>query len=254
MTRLHRNVLAAGLSWLALSTAWPSAAQELEAGAPQALAPVEIRSKKNPGDLPYKQFYNIQAFVQSLMPPEPRVIDLTLRVAFTGLGEAEQDSFLPGAWSVAIVGDTTDHTVPVERGGYFILPDLPQAADEKATIMFNAQTRKGYVGAGWKLRLAEGNTLPYTAFAQAFDEVKSVQKKIPWYRYGLRDERAARFDALKACFGSGGGGIEIDGLPVPTQTRGACKMLKFDAGRAASKSSVIAFVGKLDNVTLDRVN
>jgi hypothetical protein len=254
MTRLHRNMLAAGLSWLAVVAASPVAAQEPEPVAAQTLAPVEIRSKKNPGDLPYKGFYNIQAFVQSLMPPEPRAIDLTLRVAFTGLNEAEQDNYLPGGWSVAVVGDTVDQTVKVERGGYFILPDLPQAANERATIMFNAQTRKGYVGAGWKLRLAEGKTLPYTAFAQAFDEVKSVQKKIPWYRYGLREERAARYDALKACFGSGGGDIEIDGQPVPTQTRGACKMLKFDAGRAASKSSVIAFVGQLENVTLDRVN
>ena len=250
MAKLHRYILAACLSPLAAA----AAAQQPEPIAADTLAPVEIRSKKNPGDLPYKGFYDVQAFVQSLMPPEPRVIDFTLRVAFTGLDEAEQDSYLPGSWSVAIVGDTVDHTVPVERGGYFILPALAQAAKERATIMFNAQTRKGYAGAGWKLRLAEGNTLPYPAFAQAFDEVKSVQKKIPWYRYGLREERSARFDALKACFGSGGGGIEIDGQPAPVQTRGACKVLKFDAGQAASKSSVIAFVGKLENVTLDRVN
>ncbi|MGZ8291191.1 MAG: hypothetical protein ACXW2U_18380 [Telluria sp.] len=252
MKRIEAALLATTL--LLAIAAGGARAQEATAGSDTLLAPVEIRSKKNPGDLPYKGFYDIQNFVLSLQPAEPRVIDFSLRLSFTGIPDDEADSYLPTTWAVAIVGDTVDHTVPVSRGGWFTLPDLQQAAKERATIMFNTQTRKGYLGAGWKLRLAADNTLPYPSFAQAFDQVKSVQKKIPWYRYGLREEKAARFDALKACFGSAGGSIEIDGQAAPTQTRGTCKMLKFDAERAASKNSVIAFVGQLENVTLDRVN
>jgi len=214
------------------------------------LAPVTINRVRNPGDLPYAGFLQSIRHLQSYLPPEPRVLDLRLRLSFTGLGEAERDAYLPDTWAVAIVGDTFDHPVAVERGGYFLLPELPQAANEGATIMFNAQTRKDYMQVAWKFRVAPGQLLAYADFAKAFDEVAFVQKNIPLYRINLRDERLARFDGLKACFHPGGGRIEIDGQPAPTTNVGACSVLRFDPAIAKAGQARIAFVGPLDTVTL----
>lgn len=214
------------------------------------LSPVEISSKKNPGDVPYAPFLKQQAFLQSLLPPEPRVVDLRLRLSFTGITGPGRDAYLPDSWAVAIVGETQDHTIPIERGGYFLLPVVEQAAREKATLMFNTQTRKGFIDVAWKLRLKEGQVLSYADFAQAFDEVRRVQEQIPWYRIGLRAERIARFDGVKACFFTGDGRIEVGGQPAAARTEGMCQVLKFDPVMAAAGRNDIAFVGQLDTVTL----
>ena len=227
---------------------------ETSAHAPQAsagmLAPIEIKSKKNPGDLPYKGMFRQQADLLSYLPPEPRVIDMRLRVSFTAIDAPERDAYLPGTWAVAIVGDTVDEQVPVARGGYFLLPDIKQAAAEKATIMFNTQTRKNWLDVAWMVRLKDDNTLAYKDFAKAFDEVASTQRNMPWYRLAFRFEKNARFDALKACFTSTGD-ILLDGKPAPTITRGACKLLKFEPERVAGPASMITLAGEVAHVTLD---
>ncbi|MBQ5940267.1 MULTISPECIES: hypothetical protein [unclassified Massilia] len=214
------------------------------------LSPVEINSKKNPGNVPYATFLKHQAFLQSLLPPEPRVIDLRLRLSFTGITGPARDTYLPDSWAVAIVGETQDQTIPVDRGGYFLLPNNEQAAREQATLMFNTQTRKGYVNVAWKLRLREGQMLPYADFAKAFDEVKRVQQQIPWYRISMYDERVARFDGLKACFFTGEGRIEIGGQPAAARTEGMCQVIRFDPALAGVDRNDIAFIGQLDTVTL----
>lgn len=242
------------LAALAAISITDAAAQDLDTKPVEELAPITIKRTKNPGDLPYAGFRTVFARLQSFLPPEPRVLDLRSRLSFTGLSESERDAYLPDTWAVAIVGDTIDHTIDVERGGYFLLPELEEAAREKATIMFNAQTRRNYLNVGWKFRIAEGQTLSYADFAKAFDEVASVQKKIPLWRISLRDERLARFDGLKACFHPGKGRIEVDGQPAVTTSVGACEVLRFDPAMARNENVRIAFIGPLDIVTLHEVD
>jgi hypothetical protein len=245
-----------GSAILALLIAIPvanAAAQDLDAKPVKELAPVTIKRTKNPGDLPYAGFRETFARLQSFLPPEPRVLDMKSRLSFTGLSESERDAYLPDTWAVAIVGDTIDHTIDIERGGYFVLPELEEAAKEKATIMFNAQTRKNFLNVAWKFRIAPGQTLPYADFAKAFDEVASVQKKIPLWRISLREERLARFDGLKACFHPGKGRIEVDRQPAATTSVGACEVLRFDPALARNEHVRIAFIGPLGIVTLNEV-
>lgn len=214
-------------------------------------SPVKINAKKNAGDLSYKSFFGIQTLLQSFLPPEPRVIDFTYRLSFTEIDGAARDEYDPQTWGVAIVGDTFDQVVPVDRGGYFLLPNLPQAVQESATVMFNTQTRWRSLNVAFKLRLAPEQTLAYADFARAIDEFKAVQGQVPWYRFGLRAVRTATVDGLRACFRSADARIEIDGMPAPTRIEGMCHMLKFDPAKAAAGPATIAFVGPLDNVTLN---
>ncbi|MGG7605630.1 hypothetical protein [Massilia sp. BKSP1R2A-1] len=225
-------------------------AQEAAAGAVKELSPVTIHRTKNPGDLQYSYFLSGWKFLLSTLPPEPRVLDARLRLSFTELSGPARDDYLPTSWAVAIVGDTLDQAIEVERGGYFVLPELEQAVREKATIMFNARTRKEYINTAWKFRIGAGQTLSYADFAKAFDEVAGVQKRIPWYKASLHDEKVARFDSLKACFHPGEGRIEIDGRPADTIKAGSCQVLKFDPALARTGRPEIAFVGPLDIVTL----
>ena len=253
-TARHRAALVALAAFSALPAAGLSAR---EAGAStgatpiRQLAPVEIKRAKNPGDLPYTHFLESQTRLQSYLPPEPRVIDMRLRLSFTGIAGPARDDYLPDTWAVAIVGDTVDHTIAVNRGGYFVLPDLPEAARENATIMFNTQTRKNQLKVAWKLRIGEGQVLSYADFSRAFDEVKAVQDKIPVYRISMRDERTARFDGLRACFVAVAGRIEVDGRPAATSAEGSCQVLKFDPALAGAGEARIAFIGALDTVTLN---
>lgn len=239
--------LAALLALPALSTS----AQEIRGPAP--MPEVKIHRKTNPGDLPYKSFFNIQNYVQSLMPRGRPVVDLQLRVNFASDKGPHYDRFEPKAWAVAIVGESTDHIVPVSRGGYFLLPELPDAAHENATIMFNTPTREGRIALEWKLRVGERQTLSYADFAQAIDVVRTVQRKIPFDSRGLREVRMVEYDGLRACFRSNEGRILVGGKPASTTAEGSCQVLKFDAAAPGTGPSEISFVGPLDIVTLNRI-
>lgn len=216
-------------------------------------APVRIHRKTNPGDLPYKPFFIIQTYLQSLLPPEPRSIDLLGRVDFVAKSEAEKDLFAPTSWAVAVVGNELDQVVPVHRGGYFLLPEVKLGFLELGTIMFNTQTQKRKMSVAWKVRVPHTQTLSYADFAKALDEIASVQRRIPAYRYDLREIRRHGHNALRACFLKGQGRIEVDGRPAPTIPDGACQVLKYDPAAARAGLAQIAFVGKLDLVTLKEV-
>lgn len=219
----------------------------------EAQAPVKIHRQTNRGDLPYKPFYLIQTYLQSLLPPEPRAIDLLGRVQFVAKSELEQDLFAPESWAVAVVGNELDQVVPVRRGGYFLLPEVKLGILELGTIMFNTQTQKGKMSIAWKVRIPPTQTLSYADFAKALEEVSSVQRRIPTYRYDLREIRRHGHNALRACFLKDPGRIEVDGRPAETIPDGACHVLKYDAAAARAGMAQIAFVGKLDLVTLKEV-
>jgi hypothetical protein len=252
-TAALRCAAAAVFGALAVIATENASAQEQQTGAIRELPSVKIHRKTNAGDLPYRDFFALQNYVQSLLPYGPKAIELRLRVHFASPKGLAYDEFQPKGWAVAIVGDTLDHVVPVSRGGYFLLPDLERAAAENATIMFNTPTHEGRIALEWKLRITDKQTLSYADFARAFEQVKAVQRKIPWDRPGLREVRSVDYDGLTACFLSNKGRIEIGGQAAPTLAEGACQVLKFDPATAAGAPE-IAFVGPLDIVTLHEVS
>lgn len=234
----------------ALATPGAPAQEALDQVFPE-VAPVKIHRKTNPGDLPYQPFIGVQTYLQSLIAPDARMIALRQRVNFHGMSAVARDTFMPETWAVAIVGDAIDETVPVSRGGYFLLPKLEPAAAQGATIMFNTQTRKGYMTMLWQLRIPASQTIAYADFARALDEAAAVQNKIPWYRYGLREIRRKRHNSLRACFLQEGGRIDIGGQRARTTTNGACEILTFDPAIARDGNVDIAFIGPLDIVMLN---
>lgn len=209
---------------------------------------VEVAKKKNIGDLPYAAFYKLQERLIAIMPNEPRTIDFTNRVSFNDIGKQERDDYSPHNWGVAIVGESVDYVVPMTRGGYFVLPDLPQARQEKAKLLFNTTTQKNFLKTAWILRHND-NTISYKDFARSFDEVKQLQEKIRWYEISFRDEKKSTFDSLKACFRESGGAILLDDTPAKTLELGRCVWLEFDQ-KQVNLNPAIKFVGALEIVTL----
>mgnify|MGYP006316539159 FL=1 len=223
----------------------PVAAQD--ADTPPAAA-IKVGARKNPGDLPYRFFLRGQRQLQSYLPPEPRLLDFKFRISFTELPLPAQDAYLPQSWGVSVVGDSVDETVNLSRGGYFLLPDLAQAYEEDATIMFKEQSRKKSLDVAWIVRIDAGR-LRYADLGRAMNELRAVQKKISLFNISMRTEKHAKYDTLKACFLDTGGQLLIAGRPVADGTIGNCALLKFDPARFAGGDD-IEFAGTLDIVTL----
>ena len=242
------RILALALA-LAAGCAAPVLAQDL---ADTVLPPVEIRSKKNAGDMPYLSAYKVQQRLLSLLPPEPRVSDIRMRVLFISLSASQQDDFMPATWAVAIVGKTFEQVVPVSKGGYFLLPEVPIATDEDATLMFNTQTKKKTLSAVWTVRPKDGNALPYRDFARAIDEYELVRRRIGANELAMRQIREHRPNALRACFANREGAILVDGAASGAVARGSCWLLKLDAAKR-NTDAAITFSGVLDTLTLDAV-
>jgi len=251
-TSIVQRAASAVLAVLLSFPAVPAPAQDAATPVLKPLPPIKIHRKSNPGDLPYKNFFRLQSFLQSLMPDGPRAVELQLRLNFAGEKGPAYDEFEPQSWAVAIVGEVTDHVVPVRRGGYFILPELRNAMRENATIMFNTPTRKGRVAVEWKLRLDETQSLSHADVANAMEQVRSVQRRIPGRHVALRELRVVEYDGVRACFLLDSGRIEVDGVPAATIDEGKCRVLKLEKTAAIAPSSTITFVGPLDIVTLNR--
>jgi hypothetical protein len=248
--KLLKNLLL--LAIFSLSMQMKLAAQEIPESNVSANATVDtvkVNSRKNPGNLPYLAFLKNQETLKSYFPPEPRLINYSNRMTFTELTESEQDSYEPKNWDVAVVGDTVDQLVPVSRGGYFVLPDIPEARKERAQIAFNSQTRKGWIGVAVHIK-SEGNSLPYSSFSQIFSEWKKVHDSISWYQFGFRNVKSWAPDSLKVCFAGASGGVLLDEIVATTQKRGRCQFLKFDA-EMAKRNPLIRFQGEIENLTFE---
>jgi hypothetical protein len=247
MTRsfqLCSTVLAGALSLAAHAQETPAQAENK--GVPPRV--VKIKARTNPGDLPYEWVFNDQRLLQNRLPAQARMVDFSWRITFTELSLPEQDAWAPQGWAVALVGNGFEQAVPVERGGYFLLPALPQG-HRGSTIMFREQSLPGHIGAAWRVRVRADQRLSYAGFKQAMDEVHTVQNAIPLDQPGLEQVRISHYDALKACFLAGGGRVVLDGLPVADAIVGNCVILKFDPARGAS-GQPIEFKGPLDVVTV----
>lgn len=152
------------------------------------------------------------------------------------------------------MSDATDQILSVSHGGYFLLPELRDAAHENATIVFNTPTRGGSNAVEWKVRIDDRQTLTYAEFAKALDEAGSVQRKIPFDRSSMREVHMVEYDKLRACFRSSDGRVIDGGKPATRTAEGNCQVLKLDAAATSANSSEIAFVGPRDVVTLNRIN
>lgn len=209
---------------------------------------VKIKARVNPGDLEYRWVFDDQKLLQKYLPERERMVDFSWRITFTELTLPEQDAWAPQDWAVALVGAGFEQTVPVARGGYFLLPAVPLGR-QSATIMFHEQTVEGNIGAAWRVRVGADRRLSYAGFKQALDEVHDVQRAIPIEREGLRQVRASHYNALKACFAAAGGEVRVDGAPVAVTPAGHCAVLAFDPAKAAA-GHAIEFAGPLDAVTV----
>lgn len=235
----------ASLLLIGLLTA-ASHAQEQQGRPPDA---VKVQARKNPGNVPYRFFIDGQKYLRGYLPAEPRMFDIMYRISFTELPLPEQDAYEPAGWSVSIVGDTVDQTVPVRRGGYFVLPEIAQAYEERATLMFREQSRRKTLEVGWIVRVGPEQRLPYTDFAKAMDEIHVIQKAMPFYHLSVRSEKHAKYDGIKACFRDPGGMALIDGKSAADATVGNCAVLKFDPAKARN-GAIIEFNGPLNIVAV----
>jgi hypothetical protein len=232
---------------LAVALALPVHAHAQEAPKVQIRA-FKIKGRVNPGDLAYNWVFEDQQRLQNYLPARNRMVDFSWRVSFTELNLPEQDSFTPKGWAVALVANDFERDVPVARGGYFLLPALPQGR-RGSTIMFHEQSLPGHIGAAWRIRVGADQRLSYAGFKQAMDEVHRAQGMIlPQYE-GLRMVRDSRYDALKACFLERGGEVLVDGIAAADASVGNCTILKFDPAWAAA-AHTIEFKGRLDLVTV----
>ena len=235
----------ASLLFIGLLTA-AAQAQEQPERPPDA---VKVQARKNAGNVPYRFFIDGQKRLRGYLPAEPRMLDVMYRISFTELAIPEQDAYEPAGWSVSIVGDTVDQTVPVRRGGYFVLPEIAQAYEEGATLMFKEQSKRKALEVDWIVRVGPDQRLSYTDFARTMDEIHAIQKTIPIYHLRVRSVKQAKYDGIKACFRDPGGMALIDGKSAADATVGNCAVLKFDPAKAGSRT-VIEFDRPLDIVTV----
>jgi hypothetical protein len=230
-----------------------ASSQGVGQAAQQAEAPpreIKVAAKKNPGDVRYDQFYDLQQRLIGYLPPEPRLFDAVQRVSFTRVSLAEQDAYEPPGWAVSIVGDGVDETLPIRRGGYFVLPYLEDAYKGRATVMFKDQSKRNYTDTAWVMRVGESRQLRYADFGKALEQLREVQDTIPLIRaINYRVEKYSNYDGLKACFLDNDGAMLIDGKPAAHAVVGNCWVLKYDR-KQANGGPPIEFRGRLDIVTL----
>lgn len=245
-TRLCLLILASAFVLISARAQQPVSADAQDGTAPKE---INVKARKNPGNLRYRFFLDGQKRLQGFLPPEPRMLDMMFRISFTELTAPEQDDYVPHTWAVSVVGESVDRVVPVRRGGYFLLPDDPIAYREGASIMIKDQSRPRAVELGWVIRVGQEQRLTYADLGEAMAEMRGVQKAIPIYMVSAITEKFAKYDGLKACFLGARGTILINGEPAADATAvGNCVVLRFDP--KTDSGAVIEFVGPLDIVTV----
>lgn len=236
--------------WARLTVSLVLAACTAVAWAQGAANTVKVDGRRNPGDVPYKYFWEGQKQLRGWLPSEPRMLDFSYRILFTELSERQSDVYLPRSWGVSVVGHGFDQDLKVRRGGYFTLDYLQEAIDDDdALIMFKEQTATRSIGVAWVLRVGAGQRMAYADVRKAISEVHAVQLMITPNNQALRTVKRASYDGLKACFLAPDGDIRIDGAPGATGRVGNCLLLKYDEALQDS-GKTIEFVGPLDIVTL----
>lgn len=201
------------------------------------------------GQLDYAFFYDMQALLQSYQPHEPRLLDLKLQALYTEMTEPQRDAYMPSSAGVDILGRTVDVKLPMEKGGYFVLPSLTTAYNEGAAIAFEKTSKDNIVNIAWALRVGPTHRLSYSAVQQALAEVRTVQGKIPMQLLEFAPIKLSKYSGIKACFSDLGGQVLIGGKPVEDAAVGDCTVVKLDK-MTAHPDDVVEFSGPLDIVTI----
>lgn len=202
-----------------------------------------------PGQLDYAFFYDMQTLLQSYQPHEPRLLDLKLQALYTEMTEPQRDAYMPSGAGVDILSRTVDVKLPMEKGGYFVLPSLTTAYNEGAAISFEKKSKDNIVNIAWALRVGPNHRLSYGAVQQALAEVRTIQGKIPFHFAQFQPIKLSVYSGIKACFSDLGGQVLIGGKPVEDAAVGDCTVVKLDK-MTARPDDVIEFSGPLDIVTV----
>lgn len=191
------------------------------ARAQDAPSQVTVSGVHNDADLSYAVFLRSFGQLSALLPPEPRHIDLVDRILFSRLDPTDQDQFTSATWAISIMSASRDIEVPIQRGGYFVLPVDRVAMRENAKIIFNTHTRDGVLGLAIRMRTQPGAVIHAAALAAALREANRFlhnAKGTPMYR------GPAHVDAVKACFGSPSDDMIVTGGAGTKRSAGMCKL------------------------------
>lgn len=210
---------------------------------------VKVEAAKKHGEVAYRAFHRGQQMMRSWQQPEPRLLDFWYRASYADMAPADVESYLPDAWGVSILSASIDQVVPMRRGGYFHLPELPQALKEDAVVLFREPNRRGRLEIAWLLRVGSGRKMSYGTLARALEEIRGVQARASVLSPRFWQFKYYRYDAVQACFLDADGAILVDGQPVVDDTVGNCKRIRIDPGRFASEAQV-EFAGAFDSAAV----
>lgn len=217
-----------------------------------AVSTVVTTAARNTAELSYRFFLGVQYELHQHMPPEPHLVDLWYRLAYSGKTEAERDAFVPPGHAITVHGKSVRATVPMRRGAYFSLPAIQDAYDEEAALVFSDVDRP-WLGVWWTLRVPISQRMAFGDIRRARAQIAAVQGKISAHSHEyLKNVKRQPYDGIKPCFHDDSGAILVDGKVVADATEGRCKVL-FSAPERIADDSSIAFAGSLDVVSfIDR--
>lgn len=240
---------------LLLAPLWNLQAHAQEQAAPAPMQSVQvtgarIRDAAPSAELAYAGYIRDYSFLRKQLPEESRLIEIWERFHYASMSLADQDAYTPPHGGIAIVSQSVNETVPVRRGGYFILPQVGQAYLEEGTIQVRQAIDRHYhsMFVAFSLRLGADQRSSYAELGKASRQIDAVKDKISSYHLGLKDLKRERHDAIKACFLGAGGSILVGDRAMADATRGDCRILTLDPARIA-RGETIAFSGPLDIVT-----
>jgi hypothetical protein len=243
---------AAGIMLFTSLWSLQASAQEKEA----TLAPpsVQVTAKRSGeqafAEVEYAPYIRDYSYMRKQLPQESRLIDMWERFRYASMSLTEQDAYTPPRDGITIVSPSVKATVPVRRGGYFILPAIGQAYLEEGTIQVRQAIDRQYhtMYIVFSLNLGADRHTSYTDLGKASRQIDAVQGKISAFHNGLKHVKHGRHDAIKACFLDAGSAILVAGQSVADASHGNCKLLALDPVRIAS-GEAIEFSGALDIVT-----
>jgi hypothetical protein len=244
---------ATGIMLLTLLWGLQAWAQEQEATV--SMPSVQVTGARSKVEEPYTEvdygpYIRDYSYLRKQLPQESRLIEIWERFHYASMSLAQQDDYLPPRDGIAIVSNSVKATVPVRRGGYFILPQIGQAYLEDGTIQVRQAIDRQYhaMYIAFSLHLGADQRTSYADLGKASQQIDAVQGKISSFHHGLKDIKHQRHDAIKACFLDAGSAILVAGQAVVDGARGNCKLLALDRVRIAS-GEAIEFSGALDIVT-----
>ncbi|NNG21955.1 hypothetical protein [Telluria aromaticivorans] len=221
-----------------------SAAAKEPAAAADSLSAAAAPTEES--ELPYRHYLELQRQLHGYLPPGPALVDLWFRATYPGMDEAGRDAYVPRGWAVAVRSRTAHQLVPMRRGGYFSLPAIQAAYDERGDILLDDAGRR-WLGIWWTLRVPPGQRMPYAAIREARAQIAAVQAKISAFARYLKTVKRSPYDGIKACFHDDGGAILVNGKAVADAVEGQCKVLFDDPARDGA--DMVEFSGALDVVS-----